>query len=311
MLASFFFVLFGAFCLYLGAEWLIKSSLSLSKKWKTTPLFAGLLLVGFGTSMPELIVTLQANLKNYPTMAMANIVGSNLFNTAFILGLSLLIKPVFISANFRKFDAPVLLFCCGLLWILGAEHHLGRLWGMFLVLLLSFYSYGTYYFSKKEQQKKTYSIDTPIWDWKIGMCLLPIGLAVLIVGAELFLKGAISIAEHFQLSEAIIGLTLVAIGTSLPELATSLLAACRGHGSIVLGNIVGSNIYNVLGILGITSLVKPLGFKDIHLLDFITMLGVNALFVFGAFFFRTLSKKMGALLLGSYFIYLFYLLQRV
>ncbi len=306
MIEDVFLVLLGLGFLYFGAEWAVKSSLLLASFWKVPPFIIGILLVSFGTSTPELFVTLQANLTEHATIAMANIVGSNLFNTAFTLGLCLCIQKATFSKKMQKVDLPFM----GLSTLfLGSAYFfdpLGRIVGLFFLLCLIGYAWFQVYSCKEVLIHKSPSYEGKIKKNKTTYLLLILGIFLLLVGSHFFLEGAVSLAKHFHLSKAFIGLTLVAIGTSLPELATCLVAAFRGNCSIYLGNIVGANIYNVLGILGVSSLVRPIHFSGISLATFSFVTGVNMLLVFLAFF-SPLGKKTGFFFLACYFASTFFL----
>ncbi len=304
MLFSFFTLFLGLVFLYFGAEWLVTSSVFLAKSWKIPSSVIGILLIGFGSSTPELIVTLEANLTKEPIFAMANIVGSNLFNTAFILGLCLCIKKASFSKKTQRVDLPFMGLACLLLGSLYFFPSLGRIGGFFFLLLLGIYIFFQIYSGKNLFSYETkLSLEKPSRSslFSFGMFLL--GLLLLLCGSHFFLEGVIFLSEYFYLPKSLVGFTLVAIGTSIPELATCLVAAFRGHPSIYLGNILGSNIYNVLGILGIAALCKPIVFEGLSVFGFLFMSCTNILLVLLAFF-SPLGKKTGVFFLLSYFAFL-------
>lgn len=298
-----FLLFLGLVLLYVGAEGLVKGTSSLASSYRLPTMLAGLIVTGFGTSTPELLVTLTANWNHYSTLAMANLVGSNLFNTAFILALSLLLQPVYLSSSFRKWDIPCMGACCLLLGWLATNPFLGRGWGAFLLFLFFLYLGITLKITKEKETP------SPASSKSSAYLKTALGLIALILGARYFLQGAIQLAEAWHMNQALIGLTIVAIGTSLPELATSLVASYKKQGDIALGNILGSNIYNVLGILGATALMRPIHSQKIALLDLGAMIFCNLLLTLLACFSPVLGKKTGLFLLFSYGIYLFMLFQ--
>jgi len=254
-------VLAGIALLYIGGEALVRGAVALARSLGWSPLVIGLTVVSFGTSSPELASTLAASLRGAPEVAFGNVVGSNIANVGLILGLTALIWPLETTGRFIKQEVPFMLVSSLLLFPLIANGMIGRLEGLFLFVLLVIF---LLYLMRREQEDSTVeaTFDKEFGGTKlssaasIGLVILGIGL--LVAGAHALVTGGVNLARILGVSERVIGLTLVALGTSLPELAASLVAGLRKEGDIVLGNIIGSNIFNVLCILGITPMVHPL-----------------------------------------------------
>ena len=269
--------LLGLVLLYYGAEFLVKGGTSIALKMKISPLVIGLTLVAYATSAPELVVSIDAAMKGLGDVSMGNIVGSNICNIALILGLCAMITPLRVNANLLKFDVWVMILSAiALLVCYIFTGGVSRLWGMGFFLCCLTYTIWSIYSSKRENateetpQQKVYNIYLAI-----GMTVG--GLGFLIGGAKLFVNAAIFLAKTCGVSDAVIGLTVVAVGTSLPELATSVVAAIKKQQDIAIGNVVGSNIFNILAILGIAPIINPIATKDISLIDMGLMLGVSLL----------------------------------
>jgi len=305
-------IIIGLVLLFIGAEGLVRSSASFGLKMGITPLVVGLTIVGYGTSTPELIVSVQATLAHQGDVAIGNIVGSNIFNIGFILGLSALINPLDIQATLNRFDIPVMIASAILLFLFSLQGILQRWHGIVFLVLVVFYTFWIIQLAKKqkgselekEEQQEIKPLTSSI---TFDLILVILSFATLIFGARWFLEGSIALARLYGISEAIIGLTLIAGGTSLPELATSMVAAYRGHSDIAVGNIIGSNIYNILGILGISSLILPITTVDIGQRDYLVMIFFS---LYLAYFCRTiniLSRFRGFILVAIYCIYVFYL----
>ena len=243
----------GLAMLFLGGEALVRGASAVARHFHLSPMVIGLTIVGFGTSAPELLVSLQAALEGKPEIAIGNVVGSNIANILLILGISALIAPLIIPARKIWRDLAFMLAATFILWgmLLGTE--ITRPYGAILFLGLLIFLGSTFFFGKVEPKP-----DQPdenqlkAWGYTIG------GLIVLVIGARFLVNNAVKISTDFGISEAVIALTIVAVGTSLPELATSVIAAYRRQTEIAVGNIVGSSVFNIFGILGITALVSPI-----------------------------------------------------
>ncbi len=286
-------VLSGLVGLYFGAEWLLRGAVALASRLAIPTLIVSLVIVGFGTSMPELLVSVRAALAGSSDIALGNVVGSNTANILLIIGVCALIFPITQWDKSVNRDSIVMLVATVLLVALVQFSIIGRLAGLLMVAMLAAYLYYTYRQGKKAAEAWE---DDLVPQKKLRPAIMSLfilgGLATLFIGAELLVRGATSLARGFGVSEAVIGLTVVAIGTSLPELATGIMSAARRHSDIMIGNIVGSNIFNILFILGLTSILQPVhvdprfGFFDVPVLLAFTIgfalllfskLGVNRL----------------------------------
>jgi cation:H+ antiporter len=313
MLVSILSILAGIVLLYLGAEGLVRGSASLAVRLGLTPLVIGLTVVSFGTSMPELVVSVDAALAGNSAIAVGNVVGSNIGNIALILGLSALISPTPVHARVIRIDMPIAMAVSLLFILLLRDHQISRIEGGLLVAGLIAYVVWSLRAARTEkpdvQEEFEEAVPEPTRSVALDVILIVGGLILLVLGARLLVGGAVVIAQFFGMSPALIGLTIVAIGTSLPELATSVVAALKGQGDIAVGNIVGSNIFNILGIAGIASLARPLQQGDISVLDLGVMFGLTlVLLPLMRSGFR-ISRLEGGLLFIGYIVYVVYRLQ--
>ena len=310
--------------LYYGAEFLVRGGVSLASKAHVSHLVIGLTLAAFATSAPELVVSIDSALRGSPDISLGNVVGSNICNTALILGMCAVLRPMPFHANLKRFDLPVMLFATlALTGFYFLNHGINRWEGAFFFLCILTYTTLNVVISKKQEAKKAAAgeaesgIDPEIAESMekplgVPLALLAVagGVAMLVFGAKSFLASAVAFAKAFGISDAVTGLTIVAVGTSLPELATSFVAALKGENDIAIGNIVGSNIFNVFCILGIVPLISPLAGQSIRGSDFAVMLGVcAALFLFGVFG-KRLNRVQGAFLLLTYIAYTAYLVTQ-
>ncbi|WP_421718345.1 calcium/sodium antiporter [Algiphilus sp.] len=267
--------------LYVGAEGLVRGSASLAGRLGLTPLVIGLTVVAFGTSMPELAVSVEAALNDRSAIALGNVVGSNIGNIGLILALAAMVTPLAVQAKVLRVDTPLVIAVSVLLLILVNDGHLGRIEGTALVAGVLAYVAFSLWSARRESAvvHAEFAEGVPAPSGSVGRDILfvVVGLTVLVVGARMLVQGAITVAEAAGLSDAIIGLTIVAIGTSLPELAASVVAAAKGEGDIAVGNVLGSNLFNILGILGITSLIQPLESGGVGPTDLWVMVGFAVL----------------------------------
>jgi cation:H+ antiporter len=317
----------GVALLYYGAEFLVRGGVSLALKARISRLVIGLTLAAFATSAPELVVSIDSALRGSADISLGNIVGSNICNVALILGLCAILRPMPFHANLKKFDLPVMLFAVlALTGFYFLSHGINRWEGAFFFLCILTYTTLNVILSKKQEAKKAAEgaaeaeadsgVDPEVEESMkkplgVPLALLAVagGVAMLVFGAKSFLIAAMAFANAAGISDAVTGLTIVAVGTSLPELATSFVAALKGENDIAIGNIVGSNIFNVFCILGIVPMISPLMGQTIRGLDFAVMLGVTgALFLFGMFG-KRLNRVQGALLLSAYIAYTVYLVM--
>jgi cation:H+ antiporter len=300
-------VLLGAALLFVGGESLVTGASRLALRLGISALAVGLTVVAFGTSMPELFVSLEAALNDQDDVALGNVVGSNICNIALILGLSALVKPVAINTRVVKLDMPVLILASA--WLLYAmlDHGVSRFEGAVCVLALLGYLAFNLKEAGKESSGEIETVDSdsaPKGSRRRNLAFIVFGLGALALGADKFIDGSVSMAQVLGLSPAFIGLTIVAVGTSLPELAVTVIAASRGEGDIAVGNVVGSNIFNILAILGITALIRPLERGGILWQDLAVMAGMTVALIPLLLMGSHLTRVRGGLLLASYFAYL-------
>lgn len=301
----------GLVLLFFGGDALVWGACSLARKIGISALAIGLTVVAFGTSMPELVVSMNAAMAGATDISLGNVVGSNIANIALILGVAACIRPTQCESKIATFDGPIMIGVSLLLIILLLDGEVSRLEGAALFIGLLGFTVFTLW-----QSHGVAAADSAIEDDAMlphtsplkSTVMVVVGLLMLMGGGQLVVTGAITFAENFGLSQAVIGLTIVAIGTSLPELSTSIIAAMRGQGDIAIGNIVGSNIFNILGILGITAAVIPLGMGEISWID----LGLMALLAIALtlllYFRARLARTEGVVLLLCYGAYTFWLL---
>lgn len=321
-LQALYFVL-GLVALYYGAEWLVRGAGRLARSLGVSALVVGLTVVAFGTSAPELVVSVLAALEGRSDVAMGNVVGSNIANIALILGVAAVIYPMRVEAGLVRREIPVMIAVQLLLVLLALNRSLGRLDGVLLMAGLVAYNVWVLRSSKAtlgtepavEAEFSAFESADAIEPLRNGRgrnaMLIVLGLAALVLGAQLLVDAAVFFARTFGVSELVIGLTVVAVGTSLPELATSVLAALRHEADIAVGNVVGSNIFNALGILGVAATVQPITVAEPLLrLDLPVMIAVClALLPLAARRLR-LGRGEGLLLLGGYVAFTVVLLWR-
>lgn len=305
---SFLLILAGLILLYLGAEGLVRGSASMALRIGMTPLAVGLTIVAFGTSAPELVVSLKAVLNGSCDLAVGNVVGSNIFNIAVILGFTSLIRPLRVQKQVLKRDAPVMIGASFILLLMISDREISLIEGIILSSGIIAYTTMNYLLSKKEAAVLDDEVPSaPNKNVYIDILFIVAGLTSLVFGSEFLVTGAIRIAKNWGISEAIIGLTIVSAGTSLPELATSVVAAIKGHDDIAIGNIVGSNIFNILCILGFSSFASPITSAGIGVIDLSYMMGVALLLIPLMWSKLRISRAEGMLLLSTYGVYLYFL----
>jgi cation:H+ antiporter len=302
----------GLILLFAGAEGLVRGSSALALRLGITPLVVGLTVVAFGTSAPELLVSIEAALKGTGDIAVGNVIGSNIANIALILGLSAVIRPMAVQAVVIKREIPIMIGISILLFVLLLDKYIGLIEGILFVTLLILYIFLGIYLSKKETDEKVKTefesgLPKPSKSVLLSIVFVVAGFLLLIIGANIFVDGAISLAEMMGISQVIIGLTVVAFGTSLPELITSIVAAFKDEVDIAIGNIVGSNVFNILSILGISSIITPLHAEGVSIFDLSIMLLVAViLWPLSRIGFK-LNRWEGGLLFAGYVGYMVYL----
>jgi len=302
----------GLIMLFIGAEGLIRGSSNLALKIGITPLVVGLTVVAFGTSTPELVVSLKAALLGNSSISLGNVVGSNIVNIALILGVAALIRPLDVHANVIRREIPIMIVISLLLLLILIDGEIGFIDGLMFVTGLIVYLIINIIMARKEKNPEVDAEFKEGLKSKIGIpvsiVLMIAGLGLLILGANLFVQSAVAIAKIFNVSDAIIGLTIVAVGTSLPELITSIVASYKKEADIAIGNVVGSNIFNILGILGITAIIIPISSVGISYFDLGVMLFAAIILLPLSRTGFSISRLEGALLLAGYAAYIYYLL---
>ncbi len=307
----------GLVALIVGAELLVRGASRLALSFGISPLVVGLTIVAFGTSSPELAVSVGAALEGRTDIAVGNVVGSNIFNVLFILGLSALITPLVVNAQIIRQEVPIMIGASLLLLAFGLDGQLSRLDCGLLLALLAAYTLFLVVQSRRQTRATRDEYDEALpksrWDahWAVQVLLIVAGLVLLVVGSNGLVQAATTFAKALGVSDLVIGLTIVAAGTSMPELATSIMAAVRKERDIAVGNVIGSNTFNILGCLGLTGLVAPGGIQmapSVLNFDLWVMLAVALaclpVFVTG----RKIARWEGAVFLGYYAAYAAYLI---
>lgn len=311
MPANLLFILAGLVLLYFGADWLVRGAAALARRLGLTPLAIGLTVVAYGTSLPELVVTTRAALGGAGDLALGNVIGSNICNVGLILGVAAMISPLVIRLQILKFDVPILIAASLLLVPLLGNGRISRVEGALLFAGILAYTAFNLWQARKEHGRTVlheYAEAAPQPRHPaVETALVLGGLAALLLGGQLLLHGAVGLARSLGVSEAVIGLTVVAVGTSFPELAATVLAAHRGQSDIAVGNVVGSCIFNLLNILGLSSLVSPLAADEVRGADLAVMIAFALVLapMMGIKF--VIKRWEGALLLAGYAGYLVYL----
>ena len=283
MILNVLFIFVGIVLVLWGADRLTDGAVAVAEKMKMPQIVIGLTIVAMGTSMPEFCVSLVSALKGTTDLAVGNIVGSNIFNTLLIVGVSAWVAPMTILKSTVRKDIPFALFASVILLIMCLDGNISRLDAGILFVLFLVFMYVTLKGAKTKDDDTTAKTDSiednkkPMAAW-LSIVWIIVGLACLIGGSNLFVEGATKVAEHIGVSEAVIGLTIVAGGTSLPELATSVVSARKGNSGIAIGNVLGSNVFNILAILGVTGVITPMHLQGITMLD-LSMMVVSTLLV--------------------------------
>lgn len=307
MLTSLLLLVAGFLILAGGAEFMVRGSSQLALKLGISPLVVGLTVVAFGTSAPELAVSVESTIDGFSGIALGNVVGSNIANIGLILGITAIINPIEIKVDLVRLQIPIAIGSAFLLGLLLLDGELAVFDGLLLLLGLSVYLFLSVRTARASGEIEVL-ISQPSEKAGTNSALLVlfiiIGLALLVAGSQLFVTNAVDIARVVGVSEAIIGLTLVAIGTSIPELATSVAAAMRRESDIAIGNVVGSNCFNILCVLGISALAGTVSASQFSIVDFIVMLGFSLVLLPFARSGLSLTRFEGILLLASYCAYI-------
>lgn len=307
---DYFYLIFGFLLLFFGGEFLVRSSIDLAFRFKVSKLVIGVTIVSLATSAPELLVSLESVYSGHSDIAFGNVIGSNIANIGLVLALTCMVDPIIADRNTIRTNYPFMILCSVLLFLsmLFTDGIPSWVGGIFIVLLTLFLLY-----TIRKSDNNLIQEDIEVRSISLTKSILTLigGSFGLYFGADMFINGAVSIAYSFGVSERIISLSLVAIGTSIPELAASLIAASKKQNSIALGNLIGSNIFNILAVLGVTSLFSDLVVLDQKLIqvDILWMLGF-AILIFPLLKWgkkNMLSKKEGVIILVSYLAYLYFM----
>lgn len=314
-----------------GADWFVEGSSGIARLLKIPTIIIGLTVVAFGTSMPEASVSIHAALQGDNSLAVSNVVGSNIFNLLVVLGMSALLCPVCCEKVAVKRELPLSIISAAALGVLlcfgttftesselplfsrlsGAQFTLGRIGGLVLLVIFTYYLFNQIRGALKNRQQEDEIEEStkkkPLW---LLLIMIALGLAGIIFGGDLVVKSAVTIAETFGMSQTFIGLTIVAIGTSLPELVTSMVAARKGESDLALGNVVGSNIFNIIFILGFSALVSPMTVDIATLYDIAILIAVSLLALVLMARRMKVTRLQGILYLSIYILYFVYILLR-
>lgn len=321
MIASVFFLILGFLLLVKGADLFVDGASSIAKRLRIPSLIIGLTIVAFGTSAPELAVSVTAALKGSNDIALGNVVGSNMFNLLVVIGVSAMICPLTVEKSMMKKDYPLSIGATILLAILVMDQFLwhkdtmslSRIDGIILLIVFAFFMYLTIRegLAKRKEHLQSQEVEIPVkYNLPVSLLLSVAGLLGIIFGGDMTVNSAKEIARAFGLSEALIGLTIVAIGTSLPELVTSVVASKKGESDIALGNAVGSNLFNILFILGTSSTIRPMGISPTYLFDIGFLILVSLLVFIPIVAKQKISRGVGAVMTGAYILYTVYLIMR-
>lgn len=300
------YIVFGILMVLWGAGKLTDGATSIAAKINIPPMVIGLTVVAMGTSMPEFFVSFVSALKGTSDLAVGNVVGSNIFNTMLIVGTTALVTPMAIAKSTVKKDIPFAVLASAMLVLMGIDGNISRIDAAVLFAVFIAFMLYTVRSAKKEKDSGNEDEVKEMSVWR-AVAFFALGLACLIVGSNLFVDGATAVASLLGVSEAVIGLTVVAGGTSLPELATSVVAARKGQCAIAMGNVIGSNVFNILMILGITGIIHPMSILGITSLDLTVMLLSIVLLWMFSFTKYTVARWEGGLLVALFFAYMTWL----
>ena len=299
----------GVGVLFFGAEWLVRGSSRLAASLGVSPIVVGLTVVSMGTSAPELVISVVASLGGNPDLAIGNVMGSNLANVGLVLGISAILRPLHVSARVVTREVPVMILITAALLPLIWNHHIGRLEGVLLLTMLVCYLSFVLRTAKEDDPEAPDEYEVPA-DEAVGLTsrtivrdivFIFLGVVGLLLGAFAIRESAVLLAQAMGISELVIGLTLVSIGTSLPELATCAVAALRQEADIAVGNILGSNVFNIAGVLGVTAIVAPLQFSpDVLRFHFPAVIIITILMVPIVRMRLVIRRREGVVLLGAY-----------
>ncbi|MBF11005.1 MAG: hypothetical protein CMC63_02080 [Flavobacteriaceae bacterium] len=306
---EFLAIILGLFFLIKGGEFLFNGSLSISMKLEIPRFIVGLTIVSFATSAPELVVSIQSAFKGYPDLALGNIVGSNIANLALVMGIVAIISPIKIDKEFYKYDWPIMIFVTLLFYLLiETNDNLSRIEGtVFIIFLLAYLIFLVFYQKSRITPDEIFDEEKTTSYFRI-FYLIVVGGFLLWLGSEVLIKGAISLASKLGVSERIISVSIIAFGTSIPELSTSIIAILNKEHNISVGNLIGSNIFDMLGVIGLTSILSPIIISDKGLInsDLVWMVSLAFLILPLVFFPNKMKfgKAEGLILIIFYFLFI-------
>jgi cation:H+ antiporter len=312
-------IVIGATFVIMGADKLTEGAAALARKMNMSEMIIGLTIVAAGTSAPELFSSLVSALKDKPDMAVGNVIGSNIFNTMLIVGCAAMVAPMTITKSTVRKDIPFAVFASMLLMALCADGFdsielkgkmISRIDGILLLIGFIVFMAYTLRGAKSSNNQEESNVSAEIKAWK-SVLFVVLGLAGLVVGSNLFVDSASGVASSLGVSDGVIGLTIVAGGTSLPELATSVVAARKGQSAMAIGNVIGSNVFNILFILSLTAIISPMDISGITLIDISMLLGSILLLWMFSFTRYTVQRWEGALLAGGFIAYLTWLIVNI
>ncbi len=302
MIISLCWLAFGLVFLILGADYLIKASCAIAQKLNISPLIVGLTVVAFGTSAPELFVSVGSALKGNADFAIGNVVGSNIFNILGIIGIAVILKPITFSRQLVNREIPIMLFVLGLFYWFASTGYMSRVHGLILLVLIV--AYVAYLIIGSKQSLGEALEGQKNWSIKVACVVVAASLLVMVGSSTVIIDNAVLIARSIGVSDLVIGITILAVGTSLPELAATYSSTKQGHPDLAVGNAVGSNIFNVLTVIGLTCLIQPLVINPSSLrLDFPMMFFGCLAFWLLILWKKTLGKREGFYMLGLYALY--------
>lgn len=305
-------LILGLGLLIISGDYLVKGAVGVAEKFKISPLVIGMTVVSFGTSAPELFVSVKAALIGSPDLAIGNVIGSNIANIALVLAITVIIFPIVVERNSKLIDWPMMMFSSILFYVFALDNQINTWEGLIMVTLLGIFTFFLIRNSRKLNLKLDEDIDGKPSNFSLTLVFLVGGLIGLKIGADLLLEGAIGIAKSFGMSEKVIGVTIVAFGTSVPELVASGVAAFRKQTDISLGNLIGSNIFNVLIVIGITAIITPINVTESALnFDMYWMLGIALALYPMMFIGKKMGRIHGLILLAAYITYIVVCLQSI
>jgi cation:H+ antiporter len=307
-----FWLVLGLVILIFSGDYLVKGAVGIAEKFKISPLVIGMTVVSFGTSAPELFVSVKAAMDGSPDLAIGNVIGSNIANIALVLSITVLIFPIIVDRNSKIIDWPMMMFSSILFFVFSMDNRISSFEGIIMVAILLIFTVLLIRNSRKLNIQSDNNIDETSTNMALTLLFLFGGLVGLKFGADWFVEGAKGIATSFGMSEAVIGVTIIAFGTSVPELVASGVAAFRQQTDISLGNLVGSNIFNILIVIGITSIIKPISVADsIMSFDIYWMLGISLALYPMMFIGKKMGRVHGLILLAAYITYIVLCLQSI